>query len=223
MIPIATWTVKLLKYGVIVCVLGGAAAYGTGMITQEDLSSTQESAVGAINGSDTNKTGVHQEGVNLTKTETLFIEFLNEERKNRSLGIVEKGGVLTEMGRKHSRDMALKEYFDHVEPDGDTINDRFRKNGLIPECNLPIKGTDRYYSGTENIAKSHIHSEVSYDWAKGGTYYVSDEEDLAWALFQMWMHSKGHREAMLVYSADEAGLGLYITDDNVVYASLELC
>jgi uncharacterized protein YkwD len=37
------------------------------------------------------------------------------------------------------------------------------------------------------------------------------------------MNSPPHRKAMLVGSADEAGLGLYITDENKVYASLELC
>lgn len=39
----------------------------------------------------------------------------------------------------------------------------------------------------------------------------------------MWMHSPPHRKAMLVDSADQADLGLYITDDGAVYASLELC
>jgi uncharacterized protein YkwD len=39
----------------------------------------------------------------------------------------------------------------------------------------------------------------------------------------MWINSPPHREAMLVASADEMGLGLTVTAEGRVYAALELC
>lgn len=223
MIPIATWISKLLKYGLIIGIIGGGIALGTGVLSPDQAADTATSAISNATNADENRTGEYQEGINLTKTEAHFITLLNRERSNRGLQNVSSRQDLTKMGRRHSKDMALKDYFNHTEPGGDTIKDRYQKNGLMPECNLPIRGSDRYYPGTENIAQTWIHKEVITDWADGGSYYASSARELARALFQTWMHSEGHREAMTVYSADEAGLGIYITDENKVYASLELC
>lgn len=223
MIPIATYTIKLLKYSLIIGVIAGAVAIGTGNLTLDATTDTAQSALQNATNSNENRTGEYQEGINITKTEAHFVTLLNQERASRGLQNVTRNPTLTNMGQRHSRDMALKDYFSHTEPDGDTIKDRYEKNGLIPQCHLPIKGTDEYYAGAENIAQTSIHIDVEAAWASGGTYYVSNAKELAWAIFQMWMHSKGHREAMLVHSADEAGLGINITDQNRVYASLELC
>lgn len=167
--------------------------------------------------------GLTQEGYDLNRTEALFIQYLNAERRSRGLQNVSKRSILTDMGLAHSRDMAENGYFAHTEPDGDTIEDRYQQNGLLPECRLPIDGSERYYPGAENIAQLHVDSQLNADWAEDGTYSIYDEQDLAWAIFQMWMHSEEHREAMLVSSADEAGLGIYITDSGEAYVSLELC
>jgi len=159
----------------------------------------------------------------LRAVEREFIELLNAERQSRGLQTLTHRTVLTEMGRAHSENMARNNYIGHIEPNGDTIEDRYRDRGLLPECELSIDGTRQYYAGAENAAKTHIGTPVLYDWAADGTYTIESESELAYALFQGWMHSEGHREAMLVASADQAGLGISITDDDEVYASLELC
>lgn len=206
-----------------------AALIGTGTLTLGPVMEAVESASSGGHASDvpageeTEDAGIVQEGYNLNRTEALFIRYLNQERSSRGLQNVSKRSVLTEMGREHSRDMAEKDYFAHEEPDGDTIRDRYQQRGLLPECRLPILGTDRYYAGAENIAQLHVDTQLQADWAEDGTFSVYNEENLARAISEMWMHSKGHREAMLVASADEAGLGIYITETGEVYASLELC
>lgn len=163
-----------------------------------------------------------QYGYNTTKIERRFQGNLNEERRSRGLPPVTQRDVLTEMGYNHSQNMAENDYFGHIEPDGDTIQDRYQQRDLLPECELPIQGTNRFYPGAENVGKLAVDGRLRVEWADGGTYYVSSEDDVAYALFQMWMHSEPHREAMLVSSADQAGLGIYI-DSGEVYASLELC
>jgi uncharacterized protein YkwD len=161
--------------------------------------------------------------LNATLVGDYFIKFLNSERSERGLQKLESRNILTEMAVKHSNAMAEEGEIGHVEADGSTIEDRYRSRGLLPECRLEISGSDKYYPGAENAAKTHVGKMLSVDWTDTNSYIVTDERDLAYALFQMWMHSKGHREAMLVASADQAGLGFVVTDSNVVYASLELC
>ncbi len=162
------------------------------------------------------------EGYNTTKVETNFIELLNEERSNRSLGKVSRWSTLTELGENHSQNMAENSYVGHTQPDGDDIEDRYRERGLLPKCRLPIEGTDKYYAGVENAAKAHIATPMRVDWAED-EYRIYNEKELAKFLFEQWMHSPPHRKAMLVSSANQAGLGIEITGDNEVYASLELC
>lgn len=151
--------------------------------------------------------------------ERYFIMFLNQERSSRGLQNVTERAVLAKMGESHSQNMIRYDYFDHVQPDGTTIEDRYRERGLLPECELPTK-EGGYYAGAENLAKTHVNTNVIMD--NGSTVYITSERELAKQLFVQWMNSKGHREAMLVYSADEAGLGLGFETDTV-YASLELC
>lgn len=205
-----------------ILVLGGVlAGLLFGVFAPVGVSITDMSETGAANASP-NDPAV-QQGYNRTEVERHFIQFLNEERHSRGLQSVSQRNVLTQMGQKHSRNMANHDYIGHEEPDGDSIVDRYRRHGLLPECRLPIKGSNRTYRGAENVAGWNIDTAVRAGWADRGTYFASNEIELAWALFQQWMHSPPHRKAMLVASADEAGLGLHITDNGNVYASLELC
>lgn len=156
---------------------------------------------------------------NESAVERHFLEMLNEERKSRGLQTVTQRDVLTKMGRSHSQDMAAKGYFSHTEPDGDTIKDRYEARGLLPECELSTE-SGGYYPGTENIWQGAVYANLQ---TEAGIIETNTAEAVARAMFVSWMNSEGHREAMLVPSADEAGLGLAITDDGTVYASLELC
>jgi len=157
---------------------------------------------------------------NHTRVEQTFLELLNTERQSRDLQTLSIREELTEMGESHADNMAEHSYMGHVQPDGTTISDRYRERGLLPECRLPIKGTDRYYAGAENAAYTYLYTRIS---GSNPVDYINSEEDLGRHLFHMWMNSKPHREAMLVYSADEMGLGFEVTEDSKVYAALELC
>jgi len=150
-----------------------------------------------------------------------FQHLLNEERESRGLQTLEQRQALNSMGQSHANNMAENEYMGHVQPDGDTIEDRYRSRNLLPECELPIDGTDQYYPGAENAYQGYVDTEIRREYASD--LYVGDERDLAQAMFESWMKSKPHREAMLVSSADEMGLGVAVTDQNKAYTALELC
>lgn len=150
-----------------------------------------------------------------------FQHLLNEERESRGLQTLEQRQPLNSMGQSHANNMAENEYMGHVQPDGDTIEDRYRSRNLLPECELPIDGTDQYYPGAENAYQGYVDTEIRREYAPD--LYIGDERDLAQAMFESWMNSKPHREAMLVSSADEMGLGVAVTDKNKAYVALELC
>jgi len=161
-----------------------------------------------------------QQGYNRTLVEAHFIKLLNQERSSRGLQNVSQSGVLSDMGEEHSADMAEGDYIGHNDSNGRTIQDRYEERELLPECRLSIEGSDRYYPGAENAAGAWVERRFR---STGGSYFVSNEQELAEALFSIWMNSPPHRRAMLVHSADEAGLGLTITESGKVYAALELC
>jgi len=160
------------------------------------------------------------EQFNSAEVEQLFLKKLNAERSARGLGTLTQREVLTEMGRLHSQDMAANGYIGHEEPDGSTIQSRYERRGLLPECRLEMPNSDRYYPGAENVYQGWVNKDLS---TSNGVVYVDDERDAAKVMYLWWMKSDTHRRAMLVPSADEAGLGITITDSGKLYASLELC
>lgn len=160
--------------------------------------------------------------INNSLVEDHFIEYLNNERRERGLQPVQERTVLTEMGKEQARDMALNDSYSHTNSDGQSIKDRYEERGLLPECRLPIDGEDRHYKGAENIAQSGVFVEYNPYWTDG-IRENTNEKQLAYDLVRQWMASPSHRKAMLVYSAESAGLGIYITETGTVYAALELC
>jgi uncharacterized protein YkwD len=151
---------------------------------------------------------------NFDRVEAKFIEYLNEERQSRDLQTVSERNALTRMARDHSEDMAVDDYFQHTEPDGDTLKDRFVQNDLWPEC----AGV-----GTENIAIAAPGDRIRVKWQQE-PYVVNNENELAYFLFQQWLHSPPHRRNMMKDDIDETGLGLAVQQSsNDVYATQNTC
>lgn len=167
-------------------------------------------------------TATFQSSYDPAAVEDHFIELWNEEREERGLQPISQREDLTKMGESHSAVMAREGEISHIEPDGTTIEDRYRDRNLLPECRLDIPSSAEYYNGAENAAQTWIDRRVRIS-ETGTTTYISSEEDLAAALFEIWMNSPPHRRPMLLPATDEAGLGLNFTDSGAVYASLEMC
>lgn len=211
---------QLLVAGVAVIVIA-ASLGGVGPIGSHDASGGSNPMNGLVPTDTGTPDPTMQHGFSREAVEDEFIQFLNAERQRRGLQTLSERDVLTAMGQAHSQNMAEHQYLGHVEPDGDTIEDRYRQRGLLPECRLPLDGSNQYYAGAENAAHSWVNERVRLD--TGASIHVVNETDLAKVLFEMWMNSPPHRRAMLVASADAVGLGLYIDERGRVYASLELC
>lgn len=149
-----------------------------------------------------------------------FLSAFNEWRAEQGLSEVTVDSQLTALGREHSEYMAEHGRLTHAEAGGRTVEARYRERGLLPECEIPIEGSDRYYPGAENAAQTWIYTNVVTD---NGTAYYDSAKDLARGLLRQWINSPGHRRPMVQPAVDEIGLGIVITDENAVWASLEFC
>ncbi|WP_440771378.1 CAP domain-containing protein [Natronorubrum sp. DTA28] len=139
---------------------------------------------------------------------------VNERRAEHGLEPLEWDGTVASVSRAHSYDMAERDYFDHVTPDGEQPMDRF--NDVDDYC--------RGYG--ENIALTYIDRPVQNPDTDETDRHETAEE-LANGLVDQWMNSTPHRQAILeedgVPDWDRAGVGVYLTDDGEAYASHNFC
>lgn len=92
-------------------------------------------------------------GQNLEGDELLLVELTNGERGKHRLPALRINRILVEVGRYHSFDMAERQYFSHVSPDGETLADRARKFGYT------------YVTLAENLAMGNQSaSEIFESW-----------------------------------------------------------
>lgn len=192
---------KLVDFSVSVVILVGFLAvlaliggYSTGII---DFSS--EPTVNA----EENTTGVlrvsasdHQEFDGVQMEDRIF-ELVNEKRTEGG----EDPFVLSErvrlIARLHSKDMADRGYFNHTNPEGEGSGKRHQE---YDGCNIT----------NENIAK----------WESPPT---SNESELARDIVDGWSNSPGHNTTMMSEYYKVAGVGVYVTENRSVYATMNFC
>lgn len=121
-------------------------------------------------------------------------QLVNDERKEHDLDSLEFNGDLAYVARIRSQDMAVKGYFAHEEPDGDTYKDRLSEYGYD------------WQHSTENLAKPS--SEPDTPILRIATRVVNG-----------WMGSPPHREKILVPSFNVQGIGAYVNDDCTIYVT----
>lgn len=133
------------------------------------------------------------------RAESEILRLVNEERLAHGLAPVIGHRGLDLLSRAHSEDMGTRGYYDHVDPDGVTPNQRIT-DALC----------DRYYllSSAENIA---------YRERSGGSLSPADEQ-LAREFMQGWMNSPGHRANILHPDSTHMGVG-FSRSGNRVYAT----
>lgn len=107
---------------------------------------------------------------------------VNLERTTRGLKALTRDADLARAARGHSRDMAGNQFFEHTNPNGDTVGDRVRKAGYG-------KPGDGWRVG-ENLG-----------WGTGGRATPA-------ALVDMWLDSAPHRKIMLATAFREVGVGV---------------
>jgi uncharacterized protein YkwD len=152
---------------------------------------------------------------------TAFLDRFNAMRTERELGEATQSDVLTEMATAHAANMADHDYLGHEQPDGTTIEDRFRERGLLPGCELPVPGSDSYYPGAENVAGAVESGRVTHP-GTDETFYITGPDSLAAFVMDSWMTSPPHRDVMTLPAVEDVGIGVGRRDEDL-FVAVEFC
>jgi uncharacterized protein YkwD len=143
---------------------------------------------------------------------------INAERTRHGLSTLTWDKTLARIATNHSRDMLRRDTLTHNGPEGQDFGDRYRQAGYI--CEVRIGNV--IYTGAENVALSRLYNRVTvrngiphYEW--------NSPQDIARHTVDGWMHSRGHRENILIPYWRHEGIGVEVAPDNKVYITQNFC
>lgn len=130
---------------------------------------------------------------NALEFEKTVFDLVNIERVNHGLRPFEWHDGLANVARKHSIDMAERDYFDHICPDGRDVWDRITSEGMSP-----------FWTKTE------INEDGSWSqWTFGARENIAFGYKTPGEVVSAWMSSPGHRSAILSENHTHMGVGFY--------------
>jgi uncharacterized protein YkwD len=139
---------------------------------------------------------------------------INKERKSNGLKSLQWDQSLANIAYLHSKDMAERDYFDHINPEGEDFADRYAEHGY----HLDTRIGNHVYVGGENLFLSNVVRSYRFDPETNEIfeYTYNTLDDLAVSTVEGWMDSPGHRENILTPFTRE-GIGIFVTDEGEVY------
>jgi uncharacterized protein YkwD len=169
-------------------------------------------------------TGMGQERVrprlSISALEQRIHESINAERVRNRLPGLELDEDLSRIARAHSLDMATRDFFDHVTPEGKTPSDRGDAGGFPCRRDLP---DGSYAIGlAENLFQNNLYDRVMFVDGKP-SFAWNSLEHIAATTVQGWMDSRGHRRNILDRSHDRSGIGIALTADDKVLITQLFC
>lgn len=147
-------------------------------------------------------------------------ELINQQRAIHSLPSLILDPAISEIARDHSEDMAARNYFAHVNPDGETPTDRAADAGYGCRKDYASYYT---YGIAENLFQNNLYSSATYYSNRKTEYDWNSQEEIAQTTVGGWMNSTGHRENILTPSFDREGIGVAIAPDSRVYITEDFC
>ena len=160
-----------------------------------------------------------QPEIRIPDLEQRIQERINKERKSRKLAALQFDERLSKIARGHSGDMARRNFFNHVNPDGQDPTERGERAGYACQ-----KVYENYFTEglAENIFQGNLYGSVrtrgtvkSYDW--------NNAEKIATESVTSWMNSPGHRRNILEPNYGKTGIGVFISNDDKVYITQLFC
>ncbi len=159
----------------------------------------------------------HEPRIDKSWLERRIHVLINIERRRAGLRPLALNRKLSAIARRHSRDMADRDYFSHMTPGGRSPLDRYRESGFA--CRVREGG--RIYLGAENIFQNDLYSSIEY--IDGRAYYNwNSMEEIARSTVEGWMESPGHRRNILTRAFRSEGIGVAIRNGKV-YITQDFC
>ncbi|MDZ5697548.1 CAP domain-containing protein [Chelativorans sp. M5D2P16] len=133
------------------------------------------------------------EAVELEELRDRALSLVNEAREEHALDPLERSGLLDEAAQNHAEDMLERNYYAHVSPEGETVQDRYRD-----------QGGSRWKLVAENIATcTGCPTPPTLDRVE--------------RFQEGWMNSPEHRENVLAEGLENFGFGI-AGDSGTIYA-----
>ncbi len=129
---------------------------------------------------------------------------VNEVRSLYGLNSLSWSSKIADIATKHSKDMSVRNYLDHISPEGNDVADRFKQANFVCDRKLP---NGDVLKGGENLA------EVSYP---------DDITGIGVRIVQSWMDSPSHRANLLFEGYATEGIGIIFSDD-VLHITQNFC
>ena len=146
-------------------------------------------------------------------------ELINAERMTQNVRPLKLDDRLADIARRHSRDMADRGFFDHINPDGKTPTERGRAG----------RYTCKKYLGeyiaeglAENIFQNNLYSRVIMH-GKEMTFDWNTAEKIAQSTVEGWMTSAGHRRNILTSRYQRTGIGIIVASNDKVLITQLFC
>ncbi len=158
--------------------------------------------------------------IDKTGLEIRVHQLTNQYRVQHGLEPVSLDDTLSNVARGHSQDMAERDYFAHLTPEG--IDPTGRATALGYNCKKII-GILIYSGIGENIFQNNLYDTV---WYLGGiptSYEWNTQEEIAKSTVDGWMDSPGHRKNILTEIFDREGIGVEIAENDKVYITQNFC
>lgn len=148
---------------------------------------------------------------------------INEERAKATLPPLAWSPELQAIARQHSRDMAVRNYLGHVNPEGETPTDRGERAGYT--CRRD-EG-DHFVGGlAENLFQNHLYRFIHLLTIDGRGKTIKEyktAEEIAVSTVAGWMASEGHRQNILQTACGATGIGIAIAEDGKIYITQLFC
>lgn len=153
-------------------------------------------------------------------------QFVNEERENRNESPLDTDDAtavrVSAMASNHSVAMADHGSAEH-EVNGESTASRYKRNELYDRCKF--KSSEGSYIRQPDEKFELIgttYAGVTYDDG-GEERFNDDERSVARALVDAWNESSTYSERMLVEEPTRMGVGVEVTSDGTVYATVDVC
>ncbi|MDO8555855.1 MAG: CAP domain-containing protein [Nanoarchaeota archaeon] len=137
---------------------------------------------------------------------------INHIRKMHGCSLLHWEDQLAGIARTHSLDMADRQYFAHVSPEGKSLRDRYHAAGYEHRVFTHRSGNTLYYAfGGENIFQTNLARLV---WNDGSVAEYQTKEGIIAQVVDGWMHSPGHRKNILTKYWQHEGIGVAVHTGN---------
>jgi uncharacterized protein YkwD len=132
--------------------------------------------------------GTAEVPADIRETETAITAAINDQRREHGLEPLEHQDDLAVVARDFSAQMIEQDFFDHIDPAGESVADRVRAAGIT----FTVVGENLYGASGPVGMVDHVERSVSG-----------------------WMESPGHRENILREEFTQTGVGMAWIDDTV--------